>query len=326
MANRGEYQRKAYQQAHNRKMLRALAQNRLTVQGWAAKMQGHIQPGDFAMLAALTTPAAGAPDPSLRVQQIKLNDRNVMARLLVFRKQDAKGQTQRLIMVATDVPGQQYFKAFDTETQLLHEVVGWTASPSMVNYLLDQVEVDARATLAEQLTALALKPQPSKNFIQFIDHADCDSALHHFTDEQTSVLLSEQARHTPDWYLRASRAQRRELLALEQAIGGALDNYKAQPHTEVQPFKDYVHQRASQQMGKLLNTPVGTVDPDLIVITTERETLTYTDMLLNGYDDSIDPLRTSAATDATFSGPKGIDLSALSPAVVAGSVRGQWLG
>ncbi|WP_058971712.1 membrane-targeted effector domain-containing toxin [Pseudomonas syringae] len=321
----GEYQRKAYQQAHNRKMLRALAQNRLTVQGWAAKMQGHIQPGDFAMLAALTTPAAGAPDPSLRVQQIKLNDRNVMARLLVFRKQDAKGQTQRLIMVATDVPGQQYFKAFDTETQLLHEVVGWTASPSMVNYLLDQVEVDARATLAEQLTALALKPQPSKNFIQFIDHADCDSALHHFTDEQTSVLLSEQARHTPDWYLRASRAQRRELLALEQAIGGALDNYKAQPHTEVQPFKDYVHQRASQQMGKLLNTPVGTVDPDLIVITTERETLTYTDMLLNGYDDSIDPLRTSAATDATFSGPKGIDLSALSPAVVAGSVRGQWL-
>ncbi|RMV17421.1 membrane-targeted effector domain-containing toxin [Pseudomonas savastanoi] len=321
----GEFQRKAYQQEHNRQMLCALARTRLTAQGWAAKMQGHIQPGDFAMVAALTGPAARASDPALRVQQIKLNNRNVMARLLVFRKQGAEGRTQRLIMVATDAPGQQYFKAFDTETQLLHEVVGWTASPSMVNYLLDQVEVDARAALAEQLTALALKPQPSKDFIQFIDHADCESALRRFTDEQTRILLSEQARHTPDWYLRASRAQRRELLALEQAIGGALDNYQAQPHTGVKPFKDYVHQRASQQIGKLLNVPAGTVDPDLIVITTERETLTYTDMLLNGYDDRIDPLRASAATNATFSGPEGIDVSALSAAAVAGSVRGQWL-
>ncbi|MCV5753364.1 hypothetical protein OFN51_31675, partial [Escherichia coli] len=92
--------------------------------------------------------------------------------------------------------------------------------------------------------------------------------------------------------------------------------YQAQPHTGVQPFKAYVHQRASQQIGKLLNVPAGTVDPDLIVITTERETLTYTNMLLNGYDDSIDPLRASAATNATFSGPEGIDVSALSAAAV----------
>ncbi|PBP99295.1 membrane-targeted effector domain-containing toxin [Pseudomonas congelans] len=321
----GTFQRDAYQQEHNQQMLRALARTRLTTLGWAAKMQGHIQPDDFAIVAALTSTAAGAPDPALRVQQIKLNDRNVMARLLVFRKQDAQGRAQRLVMVAVEAPGQQYFKAFDTETHLLHELIGWTASPVMTAWLLDQVEVAARPELAAQLAALREKPQPAKNFLQFIDHPDCETALRSFTDEQTRVLLSEQARHTPDWYLRASRAQRRELMALEHAIDGALGNYKAQPHTGVQSFKDYLHQRASQQIGKLLGVPAGTVDPDLIVITSERETLTYTDMLLKGYDDSIDPLRTSAATDATFSGPPGIDLSALSPAAVAGSVRGQWL-
>ncbi|WP_024642999.1 membrane-targeted effector domain-containing toxin [Pseudomonas syringae] len=321
----GDFQRQAYQQEHNQQMLRALARVRLTTLGWAAKMQGHIRPDDFAIVAALTSAATGTPDPALRVQQIRLNDRNVMARLLVCRKQDAQGRTQRLIMFASEAPGQQYFKAFDTDTQLLHEVVGWTASPAMTAWLLDQVEVAARPELAAQLTALREKPQPAKDFLQFIDHPDCETALRRFTDEQTRVLLSEQARHTPDWYLRASRAQRRELLALERAINGALDNYQAQAHTGVQSFKDYVHQRASQQLGKLLGVPAGTVDPDQIVITSERETQTYTDMLLKGYNDSIDPLSTSAATDATFSGPPGIDLSALSPAAVAGSVRGQWL-
>ncbi|KWS10069.1 type III effector [Pseudomonas syringae pv. syringae] len=321
----GDFQRQAYQQEHNQQMLRALARVRLTTLGWAAKMQGHIRPDDFAIVAALTSAATGTPDPALRVQQIRLNDRNVMARLLVCRKQDAQGRTQRLIMFASEAPGQQYFKAFDTDTQLLHEVVGWTASPAMTAWLLDQVEVAARPELDAQLTALREKPQPAKDFLQFIDHPDCETALRRFTDEQTRVLLSEQARHTPDWYLRASRAQRRELLALERAIDGALDNYQAQAHTGVQSFKDYVHQRASQQLGKLLGVPAGTVDPDQIVITSERETQTYTDMLLKGYNDSIDLLSTSAATDATFSGPPGIDLSALSPAAVAGSVRGQWL-
>ncbi|MCF5222421.1 membrane-targeted effector domain-containing toxin [Pseudomonas syringae] len=320
----GEFQQAAYQQEHSQQLLRALARTRLTAQGWAAKMQGHIQPEDFAIVAQLASPTQGASDPALCVQQIRLNGHNVMARLLAFRKQDAQGRTERLIMVAMDAPGQP-FKAFDTETQLLHEVVGWSASPAMTAYLLDQVEVSARPELEQKLAALALKPQPEKDFLQFIDHPDCETALRGFTDEQTRVMLSEQAHHTPDWYLRATRAQRRELQALEEAIGGALGHYQAQPHTQVQPFKNYVHQRASQQIAQLLNVPAANVDPDLIVITSERESLTYTDMLLNGYNDSIDPVRTSADTQATFSGPDGIDLSALSPAAVAGSVRGQWL-
>ncbi|WP_024644746.1 membrane-targeted effector domain-containing toxin [Pseudomonas syringae] len=318
----GDFQRTVYQKEHNLHLLRVLARTRLSALAWAAKMQGHIRPEDFAIVAASATPPQNTPNPALRVQQIRLNRQNVMARLLVFRKQDAQGQTERLIMVALDAPG-QHFKAFDTETHLLHEVVGWSASPAMSAWLLDQVDVAARPELAQQLAALSQKPQPKEDFLQFIDHPDCEAALRSFTDEQTLVMLSEQANHTPDWYLRASREQRRELLALEEAIGGALGNYQA--YTQVQPFKDYVHQRASQQLGKLLSVPAGTLDPDLIVITSERETLTYTDMLLNGYDDSIDPVRTSADAQATFSGPEGVDLSALTPAGVAGSVRGKWL-
>ncbi|MCI3947441.1 type III effector [Pseudomonas syringae] len=320
----GDFQKAAYQQEHNRKLLAMLARTRLTALAWAAKMQGHIQPGDFNIVEALARVPQGRPAPALRVQQIRLNGRNVMARLLVFRKQDAEGHTERLVMLALDAPGQP-FKAFEDETRLLHEIVGWSASPAMTDYLLNQVEVAARPELEQHLTALRLKPHPEDDFIQFIDHPDCETALRGFTDEQVRVTLSEQARHTPDWYLRASRSQRQELLALEEAVGGAFGNYQAQPHARVQPFKDYVHQRASQQIGKLLGVPTGTVDPDLIVITSERETLTYTDMLLKGYDDSIDPVRTSADTQATFSGPEGVDLSALSPAAVAGSVRGKWL-
>ncbi|QHE99518.1 dermonecrotic toxin domain-containing protein [Pseudomonas cannabina] len=317
----GEFQRTTYQLEHNQPLLRMLARTRLSAQAWAAKMQGHIRPEDFVIVAASTQ---DAPDPALHVQQVRLNGRNVMARLLVFRKQDAQGRTERLIMAALDAPGQP-FKAFDSETQLLHEVVGWTASPAMTAWLLDQVHVADRPELAQQLEALKQKPQPANDFLQFVDHPDSDAALRSFTDEQTQVMLSEQASHTPDWYLRASGEQRRELLALEETIDGALGNYQALPHARVQPFMDYVHQRASEQIARLLNVPAGAVNPDLVVITSERETLTYTDMLLNGYDDSIDPLHSSADTQATFSGPQGVDLSALSPAAVAGSVRGQWL-
>ncbi|WP_191864251.1 dermonecrotic toxin domain-containing protein, partial [Pseudomonas viridiflava] len=66
-------------------------------------------------------------------------------------------------------------------------------------------------------------------------------------------------------------------------------------------------------------------DPDLIVITSERETVTYTQLLRNGYDDSVNPLLATADTMATFKGPEGVDLSVLSPASVAGSVRGNWV-
>ncbi|WP_426119846.1 membrane-targeted effector domain-containing toxin [Pseudomonas sp. DSP3-2-2] len=322
----GEFQRRTYQHERHRQLMDDLTRTQINALAYAAKMQAHIQPADFALFETVADPTRAAADPTLRVQQIKLNNRNVLGKLLVVRKEDNHGQLVRLVMVAADAPRSRRFIAFNNETQLLHELVGWIASDELCEYLIKQVEFSSRPELREQLAVLRLRPSLPANFLQMIDLPDYAAGLRILTEEHVRVALSEQASHTPQWYLQASAAQRQELLALEDAAAGASRNYQAKPHTRVRPFKDYVHQRASQKINQLLSKPAGTVDPDLIVITSERETITYTDMLLNGYDDSIDFIHSSADTQAEFSGPDGVDLSALSPARVAGSVRGKWLG
>ncbi|WP_426142374.1 dermonecrotic toxin domain-containing protein [Pseudomonas sp. DWP3-1-2] len=322
----GAFQRKTYDKAHNRQLMHDLTRRQMSALAYAAKMQGRIQPGDFDIFEAASAATRGAADPTLRVQQIKLNSRHVMGKLLVIRKETALGQLDRLVLVAADAPSQKAFMAFNNEARLVHELVSWAGSDELRQYLIKQVETSARPELEQQLTALSLKPYPADDFLQLIDLTDYDAGLRTLTEAHVRVALSEQASHTPDWYLQASAAQRQELVALEDAAAGALKNYDTKLHTRVQPFKDYVHERASQQISQLLNVPAGTVDPDLIVITSERETVSYTDMLLNGYDDGLDFIHTSADTQATFSGPEGVNLSALSPGKVAGSVRGKWLG
>lgn len=321
-----EYQRATYHNEGHRQLMTMLTRRQITALACTAKMQGHIQPEDFVLFETAADPTRAAANPTLRVQQIRLSNRNVMGKLLILRKENARGQLERLVLFAADAPRDRRCMAFNTETRLLHELVGWAASDTLCDYLLKQAELSARPQLQAQLAALRLKPYPAADFLQLIDLPDFDAGLRTFAEEHVRVALSEQASHSPQWYVQASAAQRQELVALEDAAAGALDNYQAKPHTRVQPFKEYVHQRASQKINQLLNKPAGTVDPDLIVITSERETVTYTDMLLNGYDDSIDFVHSSADTMATFSGPDGVDLSALSPRKVAGSVRGKWLG
>ena len=322
----GEFQHRSYQHEGHQQLMAVLTRRQITALAYAAKMQGHIQPGDFALFETVADPARAAADPTLRVQQIRLNNRNVMGKLLIVRKEDNRGQLDRLLMFAADAPRSRRFIAFNNETQLLHELVGWLASDDLCEYLIKQVGFSSRPELRQQFAALRLRPSVPAGFLQLIDLPDFDAALRIFAEEHVRVALSDQASHTPQWYVQASAAQRQELVALEDAVAGASNNYAAKSHTRVQPFKDYVHERASQKINQLLSKPIGTVDPDLIVITSERETVTYTDMLLNGYDDSIDFIHSSADTQAQFSGPAGVDLSALSPARVAGSVRGKWLG
>lgn len=321
----GEYQRTAYDNPEHRRLIALLVRTRITTQAFAAKMQGHIRPADFSIIEAADT-ARSAASPAPGIQQIRLAGRYTMGKLLVFCGNDEQGRLQRLVMVAADAPLSQRFKAFDNPRQLDHELLGWLSSDAMRDYLLSQVEVSDRAELGQRLAALKLKPYPESGFIQRVDLSDYEAGLQAFVEEHVRVALSEQARHTPDWYLQASRDQRRELLALEDAAAGALRNYNARPHTRVQPFEQYAHERASLQIARLLELPVGEVDPDHIIIYSERETVSYTDMLLNGYDDSLGLSRTAADTHAKFSGPAGVDLSKLTPERVTGSVRGKWLG
>ncbi|MBX8565350.1 membrane-targeted effector domain-containing toxin [Pseudomonas cichorii] len=322
--NFAAFQQTEYRKEYNQQVMELLTHRQISALAYAAKMQGHIRPEDFTTVEAVNNPEQVKTDFRLIVQQIKLN-RQVMSKLLVIRQETATGQLDRLIMIAVDTPQPRCFWAFDNETQLRNEVVGWAISAPLCDYLLKQIEVTARAPLAEQLAALKLKPYPSADFLQLVSLSDFDTGLRILAEQHVRVALSEQKRHTPDWYRHASPVQRQELVALEDAANGARKNYDAQSHTHMQPFKDYVHERASKQIGKLLGVPAGSVDPDLIVIRSERETITYTDMLLNGYDDSIGIIRSTADTQATFSGPEGVNLSALSPEKVAESVRNQWL-
>jgi hypothetical protein len=321
----GEFQRAAYQKLPNQHVMASLTRTEITALAYAAKMQGHITAADFAIIEAIADPAQTSPNSALRVQQIKLDGRNVMNKLLVFRKENAAGQIERLIMVATDTPYVQNFQGFDNETQLRHELVSWSTSKERYDYLLNQVEVAARPDLQKQLSALRLKPLPKADFLQLIDLPDYESALRALTENKVRVALSEHAQHTPQWYLDASAAQRQELVALEDAAAGAVKNYQAKAHTHVKPFEKYVRERASEKINQLLGVPAGTVDPDLILITSERETVSYTTMLLRGYDDTLGFINPSADTQATFSGPEGVNLKALSATNVASSVRGKWL-
>ncbi|GFM80953.1 type III effector [Pseudomonas cichorii] len=318
------FQQAEYRKEHSQQLMHLLTRRQISALAYAAKMQGHIRPEDFTIVETVTNPAQGSTDFRLIVQQVKLN-RQVLSKLLIVRQETTAGQLERLIMVAVDAPQTQCFWAFDNQTQLRNELVGWVVSDKLCDYLLKQVEVAARAGLAAQLAALKLKPYPPENFLELVSLSGFEAALRILAEQHIRVAVSEQQRHTPDWYRHATPAQRQELVALEDAANGARKNYDAKPHTHMQPFKAYTHERASRQISKLLDVPVGRVDPDLIVISSERETLTYTDMLLNGYDDSIGIIRSTADTQATFRGPEGVNLSALSPVKVAESVRNQWL-
>ena len=321
--NFAEFQREAYGNAQHQQLLNTLTHRQINALASAAQMQGLLRADDFATVeACMDSPT---PGPGLAIQQIRLEG-HLMGKLMLFSRRAPSGQADRLILLATDKPQGNNFKAFDNRTQLLHELVGWTASTESSDYLLNQVEAEARGRLAQTFSALRLKPYPQESFLQLEDIADVSTGLQRISNEHMRLALLEQQLHTPAWYRSASPLERQLLLELEDAAAGAQANYQAKPHTVVQPFKAYVHERASRQISQLLNRPAGEVDPDQIIITSERETVSYTDMLLNGYDDSIDFTQTSAASQATFSGPEGIDLSPLHPARVAASVRGKWLG
>jgi hypothetical protein len=320
-----EYQRTAYAVGHHQQLMRDLTRKQITALACAAKMQAHISPQDFAIIEQIDSDATGQTTPDLHVLQVRLDDGEILGGLLVFRKNDSQGRLERLVMFAADAPRAQHFQGFDNQTQLTHALVSWVTSPEMSQYLLKQVSAFGRENLETRFAALRLKPQPPANYVQLIPRTHYNQALGQFVRQHVQVAAADQAQRTPDWYLHASPAQRQELLALEDAIAGATQNFHAKPPTQAQDFEAYVHQRASQKISELLGVTEGSVDPDQIIITSEREVLSYTQMLRNGYDDTLGMISSSADGQATFSGPLNVDLTPLTPQKVARSVHGKWL-
>lgn len=319
----GEYQRTLYSKAANQALMAEAIRHQVSALGYAAKMQGHLTGEDFSLLESITdsTQDGGVN----RVHLIKLNPHGTLGNLLVFRQEDAKGQLERLILFTADAPRNQMFQAFNNESQLRDELITWRANASMSDYLLRQMDASERLALRETLNAQARLPARDTHFIQLSDPIAYDKALRVMVIEHVRVTLADQKIHTPDWYTQASADQRQQLAKLESDAAGAVHNYAAHPHTNVQPFEAYVHERARQKINLLLGVSAGTVDPDSIVITSPRQTQTYTQMVRDGYDDSLDFINEGTDSMASFSGPDGVDLSALTPAIVTGSVRGTWL-
>jgi hypothetical protein len=318
----GEFQRRIYGLKHKQQLIRELLRKQLGVRAFTAWMQGHIPQEDLDMVERI---CGQKEDPAVKLHLIRLNGEDIPSKLVVLSRNDAGGRPERLLLFAADAPRAQLFKGFANETQLLHELVSWSTSQQMSDYLVQQIEAASQTRLQTQLAQLRVKPYPPENFMQLLTTGDYSQGLSKLVLEQLRVAMAEQARHTPDWLIQASAEQRQELFALEQAAKGAEENYNSKSHTQVQAFETYVHQRASQKINQLLDLADGQVDPDQIIITSERETLSYTGMLRNGYDDSLGLLSASADTVATFSGPDGVDLSPLTPEKVARSVHGKWL-
>lgn len=316
----GEVQRRTYGKSQVVQLMRQVQHLLIIAEAHRARLQGHIRPEDSQLIEQL-----GQPTDTLQFQQLKLNGRDLLGKVLLFRRLGADGNTERLLMFTADSPREHSFQGFDNESQLLQELVSWSATEPLKNYLLEQVNPDRRQALGNQLFELRRKPEPSADFLGFVSHISYSDALYAQTTAAIQVKLAEQVAHTPGWYLSASKAQRRELLTLEETLAGARASYQARPDAQVPSFDDFVRQRASEKINALLGLPAGSVDPDTIIITSPRETLTYTQMLRHGYDESLGFLNADAATTATFKGPEGINLAPLSPQSVASSVRGAWV-
>jgi hypothetical protein len=321
----GPAQREALGSPVTQRMMCQAVHYQLLAQARGAELQGHIQPADLVMIESLDPQITAPASPHVAIQQIKLNGRDTLGSVWVLRKLDAAGQSDGLLMFTPDRPHARHFQRFENERQLLVELVSWSASTELTGFLLSQISSGRRDILKNQLQNLSEKPAPIPGWLSYTTLADYNTALHALVSARVSVTLSEQQQHTPHWFLRANAEQRQQMIALEDALVGAADLYQSAARTQVIGFNAYVHHAARQQLSQLLGVAPETVDPDLIIVRTPRETLSYTQLLRDGYDDSLGLLNASADTTATFSGPEGVDLSPLSPEKVAASVRGQWV-
>lgn len=321
----GPAQREALGSPVTQRMMCEAMHLQLVAQARGAELQGHIQPADLLMIESLDPHTTAPTSPHVAVQQIKLNGRDTLGSVLVLRKLDAAGQPDGLLMFTPDSPRARHFQRFENDRQLLVELVSWSASAELTSFLLNQISAERRDTLKHQLQNLSEKPAPIPDWLSFSTLADYSTGLRALVSARVKVTLSEQQQHTPHWFLRASPEQRQQMVAVEDALVGAADLYTSDARTQAIDFNTYVHQTARQQLSRLLGVDPGTVDPDRIIVRTPRETLSYTQLLRDGYDDSIGLLNASADTTASFYGPEGVDLSPLTPENVAASVRGQWV-
>ncbi|WP_054891645.1 ADP-ribosyltransferase [Pseudomonas sp. NBRC 111143] len=349
-------QRAAHKQDSSRPLMNAALLQQIAAQAWCARLQGQIKPEDQQTLATFAA-GSGTGYDRLSSANLLLADQYLLSDALLVRQDDAEGALQRLLLCCPHHPHKPVL-GFDSERQLLVEVVGWFAEADTQAYLLQNVIAQQRTSFAALITQIANKPfpqtqqQPASTETQVWDTWYLDirrqrqqiptpeklyeqfMTLVRFTGQEGVKALTQNrievaeantAARTPAWLQAASASQRGQLTRLEDQIQAAEQQYADAEHAQLPDFEAYVHAQAQDKLKQLLGNRADSIDPDSVIIKSPRETLTYTQLLRNGYDDSLGLFTATADTTATLEGPDGVDLSALTPQSVTGSVRGQWV-
>ncbi|WP_288375889.1 DUF6543 domain-containing protein [uncultured Pseudomonas sp.] len=346
----------AHKQDTNRSLMNTALLQQIAAQAWCARLQGQITPEDQQTLATFVA-GSGTGYDRLSSANLLLADQYLLSDALLVRQEDAEGGLQRLLLCCPHHPHKPV-QGFDSERQLLVEVVGWFAEADSQAYLLQNVIAQQRTSFAALISQIADKPlpqiqqqptstdtqawntwyldiskqreripTPQKPYEQFMTlvRFTGQEGVKALTQNRIEVAEANTAAHEPAWLQSASASQRGQLTRLEDQIQAAEQQYAKARHAQLPDFEAYVHAQAQDKLKQLLGNNDERVDPDRVIIKSPRETSTYTQLLRNGYDDSLGLLTATADTTATFEGPPGVDLSALTPQSVTGSIRGQWV-
>lgn len=316
---------------------RSFFDQRLVTMAYLAKLQGHLSQADFQLFEQLRD----TPRPGLCAQTVMFHGAQLKD-LWLLREDDASGQAKRLLLCTPDAPSAQQFYSFSTERECQTHILGWLSDKpqadnrSMAGYVLEQVPLRFRPSMTAVIQGIGFKPGAEEHlkvtFGKPCNHTDCLDAM---AAHRLALLLDDYELGAPAWYRSASAADRTRLTTLAEDAAGALHAYNARPDSEASftTFESYLHEKAKRSLNLLLGRRQNDVDPDSIFVYSPKpligdgdKPVSYTTLYRDGYDDSIGFLNEKFSRSATFRGPTGIDLSALTTEKVERSVRGVWIG
>lgn len=339
-----EVQQELHGREGTRRAVEQMLDRRINLLAYIAVLQGHLNDEDFQLIQRLR---AGS-DPQLSAATLGAGTLSLhgaqLQDLWVLRQADAHGAVKRLLLCTPEAPRAQQFQAFDSEADCQSHILGWArgndleADPrSMASYLVTRAPLRFRSTLKNVLSGLSYKPQDREHqkitFTLAASHQDC---LRSMAQLVLRTRVDDYQFSSPDWYRSASAEHRRKLLTLSENADNTLLSYNKQAFSEASfaSFSTYLHQQARKRLNRLLGRPQNDVDPDTvwaysppaILGAWTPPPLTYTQLYRDGYADGIGFLDEKFSRAASFRGPQGIDLSALTAESVARSVTGIWIG
>lgn len=316
---------------------RDLFDRRLALLAYVARLRGDLSAADYQLFEDLR---AGT-NPRLCAQTVLLHGAQLRD-LWLLREDDAQGQTQRLLLCTPGSPRERQFQAFASERECQTHIIGWADDSTrwkgrtLRDYVLEQCPLRFRPKMRTFLAGLGFKPDAQEHtevtFGPLCSHTVCLDAM---AVHSQSAAQDDYEYATPLWYRSASAADRARLTRLGEDAAGALRVYNARPDSEANfiAFNTYVHQQATLSLNTLLGRSQNDIDPDTLYITApwpllggKPAPISYTRLYRDGYQDNVGFIDPKFSTSATFSGPKGVDLSRLTAQNVSRSVTGVWVG